>query len=94
MSIISRQDLEPLQESFRERLHAAQETLCKEVLAGFEGRQVEVERKFKGPDGEFSLHTVHVAITDVRLGYDDDLVLIGTFAHPVNGRLVETEIAV
>jgi len=94
MSVISYKDLEPLQESFHQRLCAAHETLCKEILAGFEGRQVEIERKFKGTDGEWGLHTVHATITDVRIGYDDMLILIGTFAHPVNGRPVETEIGI
>lgn len=94
MSIISRQDLEPIQSGFRQRLWAVQEALCKEIVAGLEGRQVLIERKFKGTDGEFALHEVAMAVTGARIGYDDELVLIGTYAHPVNGRLVETEIAV
>jgi hypothetical protein len=50
-----------------------------------------IERKFKGTDGEFGLHEVSMAVTGARIGYDDELVLIGTYAHPVNGRLQETE---
>ena len=91
MSIISHQDLEPLQESFRERLFALQETLCKEIVDGLEGRQIMIGRKFKGTDGEFGLHEVAMSVTGARIGYDDELVLIGTYAHPVNGRLQETE---
>jgi len=91
MSIISRQDLEPIQESFRERLWAAQDSICKEIVAGFESRQVLIERKFKGADGEFVLHEVAVAVTGARIGYDGELILIGTYAHPVGGRLQETE---
>ena len=91
MSVISHQDLEPIQSSFRQRLWAAQEAICNEIVAGFEGRQVLIERKFKGTDGEFHLHEVAMAVTGARIGYDDELVLIGTYAHPVNGRVQETE---
>ena len=91
MSIISHQDLEPVQSDFRQRLWAAQDALCEEIVAGLEGRQVLIERKFKGPDGEFGLHEVAMAVTGARIGYDDELILIGTYAHPVNGRLQETE---
>ena len=91
MSIISRQDLEPIQESFRERLWAAQDSICKEIVAGLEGRQIMIGRKFKGTDEEFRLHEVAMSVTGARIGYDDELVLIGTYAHPVNGRLQETE---
>ncbi len=91
MSIISRKDLEPLQESFRERLFAAQEAICREIIAEMSGRQVMIERKFKGTDGEFHLHEVAVSVTEARIGYDDELILFGTYAHPVNGRIQETE---
>ncbi len=91
MSIINHADLEALQSNFRQRLWAAQDALCEEIVAGFEGRQVLIERKFKGTDGEFGLHEVSMAVTGARIGYDDELVLIGTYAHPVNGRLQETE---
>jgi hypothetical protein len=50
-----------------------------------------IERKFKGTDGEFVLHEVAMAVTGARIGYDDELILIGTYAHPVNGRVQETE---
>lgn len=91
MSIISRRDLEPLVTSFRQRLWAAQESICNEIVAGLEGRQILIERKLKGADGEYRLHEVAVTITSAGIGHDDELVLIGTFINPVSGRIQETE---
>jgi hypothetical protein len=92
MSIINQQDLAPLQENFQERLYAFQETLCKEIVAGLEGRQIRVSRKFKGPGELWTLHEIDVTVEDARIGYDDQLVLIGSYAHPHNGKLQHTEV--
>jgi hypothetical protein len=92
MSIINQQDLEPLQEDFHERLSALQETLCKEIVAGFEGRQIRVTRKIKGPNETWTPHEVDVTVEDARIGYDDDLILVGTYVNPLNGRIQSTEV--
>ncbi len=93
MSIISRQDLEPAQESFHRRLRAFEDALCKELVAGLEGRQITVERKFKGPGEVWTLHEVSVTVEDARIGYDDEIILIGTYVHPYNGKVQNTEVA-
>jgi len=92
MSKIEAADLAPLQENFQERLWAFQESLCKEIVAGLEGRQIRITRKFKGPGELWTLHEVDVTVEDARIGYDDELVLIGTYAHPHNGKIQHAEV--
>jgi hypothetical protein len=94
MSIINHADLETLQSSFRQRLWAAQETLCKEFVTEFEGRQILVERRLRNAEGEYAPFEVAVTVTDARLGYDDALILRGTYTNPVSGKIVETEVSV
>jgi len=92
MSIIDAADLAPLQESFRERLLTFQESLCKEIVAGLEGRQIQVTRRFKGPGELWTLHKVDVTVEDARIDYADDLVLIGSYVNPLDGRVQHTEV--
>jgi hypothetical protein len=92
MSKIEAADLVTLRENFQERLFALQESLCKEIVAGLEGRQIRVSRKFKGPGELWTLHEIDVTVDSARIGYDDELVLVGTYAHPHNGKLQSTEV--
>ena len=94
MSIIDQQDLAPLQESFQERLWAAQEAICKEIVAGLEGRQIVVRRKFREAGDQWTSRDVQVTPVDARIGDDDELILIGVYTHPHSGQLTETEIRI
>jgi hypothetical protein len=92
MSIINHPDLAHLQEDFQERLYAFQEGLCKEITASLEGRQVLVERNLKNTEGGWEPFVVTVTVTDARIGYDDEIILVGTYTHPLTGRIIETEV--
>jgi hypothetical protein len=92
MSIINHPDLAHLQKDFQERLYAFQEGLCKEIIASLEGRQVIVERHLKSAVGGFAWTLVTVTLTDARIGYDDEIILGGTYTHPLTGRIIETEV--
>jgi hypothetical protein len=84
--------LDDLREAFRRRLWAAQEALCEEVVRTLDGQLISVSRKFNSPQDGWVLREVEVRVTDARLGWEDDLVLVGTFAHPFTGLPTETEI--
>jgi len=92
MSIINHPDLAHLQKDFQERLFAFQEGLCKEITASLEGRQVLVERRLRNTEGEYVPFEVAVTVTDARIGYDDEIILGGTYTHPLTGRIIETEV--
>lgn len=93
MNIINRTDRDALQESFQTRLYAAQDAICKEMVTELEGRQILVERRLKTAEGEYAPFEVAVTVTDARLGYDDTLILRGTYTNPISGKIVETEVS-
>ena len=93
MSKIDVQDLALLQESFRQRLWAAGEALCEEIVSGLDGRQIQVIRMLKGPGGLLTRHEVDVTVTAARIAYDDELILIGTFTHPLSGKPQDIEVS-
>jgi len=92
MSIINHPDLAHLQEDFQERLYAFQEGLCKEIVSRLEGRQVLVERRLKNTEGGWEPFEVAVTVTDARIGHEDEIILGGTYTHPLTGRIIETEV--
>ena len=92
MSIINHPDLAHLQEDFQERLFAFQEGLCKEIVSRLEGRQVLVERRLRNAEGEYVPFEVAVTVTDARIGYEDEIILGGTYTNPVSGKIIETEV--
>jgi hypothetical protein len=91
MSIIDAADLAPLLGELQERLLTFRESLCKEIVAGLEGRQIQVSRRFKGPGELWTLHKVDVTVEDARINGNDDLVLIGSYVNPLDGRVQHTE---
>ncbi len=93
MNIINRTDRDALQESFQTRLYAAQDAICKEMVTELEGRQILVERRLRNAEGEYAPFEVAVTVTDARLGYDDTLILKGTYTNPISGKIVETEVS-
>jgi len=92
MSIINHPDLAHLQEDFQERLFAFQEGLCKEIVSRLEGRQVLVERRLKNTEGGWEPFEVAVTVTDAHIGHEDEIILGGTYTHPLTGRIIETEV--
>jgi hypothetical protein len=93
MSIINHEDRTALQERFHDRLYAAQDAICKEMVTELAGRQILVERRLRNVEGEYAPFEVAVTVTDARLGYDDALILRGTYTNPVSGKIVETEVS-
>jgi hypothetical protein len=95
METIVKEELESIAEGWYEKLHAAQERLIAETVGPLLGRQLTVTRSFgERSRGIMQDQQVAITITGARMGYDDALELIGTYEHPISGKLQETYRAV
>ena len=91
MEAITAAEHEILVEGFRLGMHDLMERLVEDTLSTVRGRTLNVIRKFKDPvTGEFKSQGVIVTVTHGHIGYDGDLVLVGTYPHPFSGTPVET----
>lgn len=95
MKAITKGELETVGEQWYDRLLAAQERVVEETVAPLRGRTRKIVRSFKEREGMGVVDIeVEVTITGGRIGYDDELLLVGTYVHPVSGKLVETVVHV
>ena len=91
METITKSELETVGEQWYDRLFAAQDRAVEETVAPLRGRTRKIVRPFKERETAGVVDfEVEVTITGGRIGYDDELILVGTFVHPVSGKLVET----
>jgi hypothetical protein len=94
MEPITATEHETLVENFRDGMNALMDKFVEDTVAPLRGRTLRAIRKFKEPvTGEFKEHEITVTVTDAHLGYDWELVLVGTNPHPHSGHLVETGVS-
>ena len=92
---ITRKELSALSNDWADRSQAVLDELLHSMAAPFIGRTFKQTRVFgslkKGNQGE---HQVEATVTGARHGWEGEIMLVGTFIHPITGKVTETDMHV
>lgn len=92
---ITRKELSALSNDWADRSQAVLDELLHSMAAPFIGRTFKQTRVFgslkKGNQGE---HQVEATVTGARHGWEGEIMLVGTFIHPITGKVTETDVHV
>jgi hypothetical protein len=92
---ITRKELSTLCNDWADKRQAALDELLESMEKPFIGRTFKQTRVFgsqkKGNQGEY---TIEATVTGARHGWEGEIMLVGTFIHPITGKVTETDMHV
>ena len=92
---ITRKELSALCNDWADRSQAVLDELLESMGVPFIGRTFKQTRVLgslkKGGQGE---HQIEVTVTGARHGWEGGIMLVGTFIHPITGKVTETDMHV